>query len=184
MVKIRGRGRMMRVVPVLGALVGVLLAAGCGALPDMSALDDECTRGDKRFAEKLDALTVLEIRPGGATLLADGAGHGCGDSTGYPYASRWYHTGISAEEIADFYRDALPAAGWKLRHADPIHAQQRVFRGARLCFTRPVDGVETYLSVGFPGALDAGPEDVLGAGPADVDLHVMADPEDGHVNNC
>ncbi|EFC83252.1 hypothetical protein FrEUN1fDRAFT_3632 [Parafrankia sp. EUN1f] len=173
---------MMRVVPILGALVGVVLTAGCGALDMVPG--DECTGDDRRFAKKLDALTVLEIRPSGASLIAGGASHGCSDSTAFPYASRWYHTGMSAEEIADFYRDALPAAGWKLRHADPIHAQQRVFFGARLCFTRPVDGIETFLSVGFPGALDAGPEDVLGSGPADVDLHVMADPEDGYVNNC
>ncbi|OHV28409.1 hypothetical protein BBK14_03850 [Parafrankia soli] len=116
------------------------------------------------------------MRPTGVTLQDQGVSYGCTDSTNIPYASRVYSAG-TVDEVADFYRRAVPAAGWKLERADEIHPGQRVRFGARLCFSRSIEGVIVFLSVGFPGGLDEGPEDILGPDPRNFDLFALADPE-------
>ncbi len=136
-----------------------------------------------RLAKSLNNLSVLGVRPVGATLADRGAGYGCGDSSGTPYASRTYRPADNTvTEVAEFYRHAAPAAGWTLKDADDIYPGQRVWYGARLCFSKSVDGVAVFLSVMFPGDFDDGPDDVLGPDPRDFSLDVSADPDGGYMS--
>lgn len=170
---------------IVGALTVTAVTSGCSVIEARSVLRDDCTGRDRRIAATLNTLAALDLHPPGATLATDGAGHGCTDSTFMPYASRWYHTTSPLTEVTAYYRHALPAAGWTLIHKGDIHPGQRAFRGERMCYSRPVDGVTAYLSVGFPGEDGEGPDDVLGPGPRDVDVFVSADPDDPDgYRNC
>ncbi|MEX5637875.1 hypothetical protein [Parafrankia sp. FMc2] len=158
-------------------LAATAVTSGCSVIEARSALRDDCTGRDRRLAATLDTLAALDLHPPGATLVTDGASHGCTDSTFVPYASRWYHTTSPLAEVTAYYRHALPAAGWTLVHKGDIHPDTRAFRGERMCYSWPVDGVTAYLSVGFPTEDGEGPADVLGPGPRDVDVLVSADPD-------
>nr|MDT0666277.1 hypothetical protein [Micromonospora sp. DSM 115978] len=159
-------------VIMLGVLTGRFLAASCAGGSALMSAEGECTAEDKRIATTLNELPVLEVRPGAVALREQGAGFGCTDSTNVPYASRDYLPAGTVTEVADFYRLAAPEAGWKLEYADDIHPGQRVFFGARLCFSAAVEGAIAFLFVSFPSEPDDGPEDVLGPDPIPFSLVV------------
>ncbi len=171
----RGSDRAAPTLVGFCALMSILLTTGCSMLSDRWP-EGKCTAQDRNLAARLNNLAEFELRTAGATLHDQGVSYGCTDSTNIPYASRLYSAG-TVDEVADFYRRAVPAAGWKLEHADEINPGQRVYFGARLCFSRSIEGVIVFLSVGFPGGLDEGPEDILGPDPRDFDLFALADPE-------
>jgi hypothetical protein len=170
---------MRTMIVTFCVLVSALLMAGCSVLPDPGG---DCTARDRSLAESLNNLAVLQLRPSDVPLQDHGAGYGCTDSTNIPYASRTYRPGDNTvEDVTDFYRRAAPTAGWKLEYADDIDPGQRVYFGARLCFSRSVDAVAAFLSVSFPGDFDDGPDDVLGPEPIDFNLTVSADPDGGYM---
>ncbi len=128
------------------ALLGVFSAAGCSGL-FASSPEVGCTDRSARLAGRLDDLAVLELRPAAASLREQGSG--CDASSGSSHAERVYRFPGTADEVTNFYHDALRAAGWKQWVADGSPNDPHQLAMAGLCFSRPIEGTATLLHVSF-----------------------------------
>jgi hypothetical protein len=91
------------------ALLAVAVLVGCG----IGDGDDNCSKGDVQFAEKLNDLPILDAHPDSAALLRSDSG--CDYSDDQTYASRRYRSSIPRTDIVAFYEAALIRDGWQAR---------------------------------------------------------------------
>jgi hypothetical protein len=133
---------------MLAAGVMLVLAGvtGCSVLADTPG----CSDRDERLASRLNDVPELQLHPPGTTLHDHYSG--CDQDDGFAHAGRTYRPIEDIDATTAYYRDAATTAGWKLQRVDdaPVPPDGLVISGARLCFTRTIEGTTSYLAVWFP----------------------------------
>ncbi len=134
---------MLRSRSRVAILVLIVALVALGAWIALQALAPTvvatCDSRDSALPAQLATLSQLDLHPRGTTEQTRTSG--CGDSgIGPAWAARTYMAGPNDREtIENFYRHALPRAGWKLVASTP----------SNVCVVGSVSGAKAHVRVDF-----------------------------------